>query len=761
MISSAHFRALAAILWAVFIATFPVRAGTDYTVATSSGNWSDPASWSPGGPPTSADGAIINQTTALFLDSNFTIDALTVNAYTGPNAAFSGGSLIISSASMINGGITFKQTTTANGLFTVNGGTAAVQGGTLVVNNDFINNGAVSIDGSGSSLNVTGNLFVGYNGTGTLTISNGGTVNVGGGSGTVTLANTTESSIGILNIGAPSGSPAAAGGILNAGTVTTTSGNGEIQFNTTGTLSSPYFFTKTGTSGVGAIAITGWTVIFNSGGYNVLVGANTYGGPTVVDGGTLELRGGSNTSPILIGESSGDNGTLLITNGCVVTNGDFTVGDFGTGTLKLTGGSTLTGTNGYLGYDTGGIGAVTVDGAGSSILLANDLNVGNNGTGTLSIINGGHVTVTNGVIGINSGSLGTVTVNGSGSVFNALSGYLGVGAAHGTGNLTIANGGTVNVASGAQSVVLGGDCSDSVGTLNIGAPSGSPAAAGGILNAATVTTGPGSGTVQFNTDTSSGSYYFTTTGTSGGSAIVISGPTQVVNTAGFNVLTGANTYTGSTTINGGTLSVSSLADGCSPSGIGKLTNDAGNLVLNGGTLQYTGGTAGGTTYTNRLFTIGDSGTIDASGAGAISFTRTGNGSNVSYLSSGKNATLTLTGTNTGSNTIAPSIGDPGTGYSTSLIKSGLGTWVLTGANTYSGGTTVDFGTLSVTNGGSIYHPFADIYVGRASGDDGTLSITNGGSVTSGGPDIGGGGGGGGGGWGRCWLRGRQHRHRDG
>jgi len=57
----------------------------------------------------------------------------------------------------------------------------------------------------------------------------------------------------------------------------------------------------------------------------------------------------------------------------------------------------------------------------------------------------------------------------------------------------------------------------------------------------------------------------------------------------------------------------------------------------------------------------------------------------------------------------------------------------------------DFGTLSVTNGGSIYHPSADISVGYAYGDNGTLSITNGGSVTSGGPDIGGGGGGGGGG----------------
>jgi fibronectin-binding autotransporter adhesin len=54
------------------------------------------------------------------------------------------------------------------------------------------------------------------------------------------------------------------------------------------------------------------------------------------------------------------------------------------------------------------------------------------------------------------------------------------------------------------------------------------------------------------------------------------------------VLSGTNTYTGVTMISGGTLQTNLLADGGSNSGIGASSNVAANLVLNGGTLRYTG-----------------------------------------------------------------------------------------------------------------------------------------------------------------------------
>jgi autotransporter-associated beta strand protein len=57
--------------------------------------------------------------------------------------------------------------------------------------------------------------------------------------------------------------------------------------------------------------------------------------------------------------------------------------------------------------------------------------------------------------------------------------------------------------------------------------------------------------------------------------------------------------------------------------------------------------------------------------------------------------LTLAGTNTGANTMAALISD-NVGF-TSLVKTGAGTWIITGANTYTGTTSIQNGTLSVSS----------------------------------------------------------------
>jgi fibronectin-binding autotransporter adhesin len=121
--------------------------------------------------------------------------------------------------------------------------------------------------------------------------------------------------------------------------------------------------------------------------------------------------------------------------------------------------------------------------------------------------------------------------------------------------------------------------------------------------------------------------------------------------------------------------------------------DASWLVLNGGTLRYTGAT----TTTAKQFTLGGSGgSLDASGSGAVAFT---SGSAVAFTGSG-NRTLTLAGTNTGDNTLAAVIGDNG-GDAVSLAKTGGGTWLLSGSNTYSGGTSIGAGVLEIGAAGSI------------------------------------------------------------
>jgi autotransporter-associated beta strand protein len=60
-----------------------------------------------------------------------------------------------------------------------------------------------------------------------------------------------------------------------------------------------------------------------------------------------------------------------------------------------------------------------------------------------------------------------------------------------------------------------------------------------------------------------------------------------------------------------------------------------------------------------------------------------------------NRTFTLTGANTGSNTIYSALGNSTGGGALGIAKSGSGSWILAGTNTYTGPTTVSNGTLLV------------------------------------------------------------------
>jgi fibronectin-binding autotransporter adhesin len=125
---------------------------------------------------------------------------------------------------------------------------------------------------------------------------------------------------------------------------------------------------------------------------------------------------------------------------------------------------------------------------------------------------------------------------------------------------------------------------------------------------------------------------------------------------GTNTLTlpGANTYTGGTAINGGVLSIASIGNGGTASGIGASSNAAANLVFIGSsTLQYTGPDAS----TDRGFTIGAT----------------------------RIATFDIANTLTISGPVPTSSGGVG--------KIGAGMLVLAGANAYTGATTISGGTL--------------------------------------------------------------------
>lgn len=160
-------------------------------------------------------------------------------------------------------------------------------------------------------------------------------------------------------------------------------------------------------------------------------------------------------------------------------------------------------------------------------------------------------------------------------------------------------------------------------------------------------------------------------------------------------LTGTSSFSGVTILEDGVLNASSFSDYGVNSSLGNRAADSAEvgLLFQGGTLQYTGATA---QSTNRSIRLGlEGGTIDASGsAPAATLSFTASSSTNFFLDSGSR-TLTLTGSNTGDNTFAMAIGQAG--GTTSVVKDGAGKWILSGANTYTGSTTVNGGTLSLSS----------------------------------------------------------------
>ena len=204
--------------------------------------------------------------------------------------------------------------------------------------------------------------------------------------------------------------------------------------------------------------------------------------------------------------------------------------------------------------------------------------------------------------------------------------------------------------------------------------------------------------------------------------------------AGTLTLSGTNTYSGATTVNGGTVVIGNVADGGAASGLGQSSAAAANLVLgNGTTLRYE---CGGTLLsTDRGFTIngtaaGHSATIESASVGAgslrgISFTST---ASPAYGSANQARTLILDGTFAAAgvhvsyfNKFAANIADNGSG-AVSVTKTGTGSWGLLGANTFTGGLSVEQGTLllrAITAAGS-----GVVTVGSA-GNSATLDLNGG------------------------------------
>jgi T5SS/PEP-CTERM-associated repeat protein len=303
--------------------------------------------------------------------------------------------------------------------------------------------GDVTVSGSGSTWTNTGNLEVGRQGNGTLTINQGGKVtnvlgHVGGtnfsqpgvGNGAVTVSGTGSTWTSDINVDI---------GYLGTGTLTIE--NGGNVTNANGFLAT--FVGSTGTATVTGSGST-WTNtdsinIGNLGKGTLTIESggsvtNTDGhiGPSAGSTGTVFVRGAGSTwnmtGDLFLGAQG--TGSLTVENGGQVRS--------------LSGNIARAGGTPY------GTGSVTVTGAGSKWTNTNELRVGNNGVGTLNIANGGSVANSDAYIATMPGSKGTVTIGGAGATWTIngilnVAGDLNNSTNGGAGSLDINSGATVYV----------------------------------------------------------------------------------------------------------------------------------------------------------------------------------------------------------------------------------------------------------------------------------------------------------------------------
>jgi autotransporter-associated beta strand protein len=176
----------------------------------------------------------------------------------------------------------------------------------------------------------------------------------------------------------------------------------------------------------------------------------------------------------------------------------------------------------------------------------------------------------------------------------------------------------------------------------------------------------------------------------------------VINTTnGTTTLAGVNTFTGGVTLNTGTLILGNNA---------ALGGAAGNFTINGGVIDVNA--VRSTTNNNAQkwngdFTFNGTNTLNL-GTGAVTM-------NASRIVTVNASTLTVGGV----------IQDGGSGFG--LTKAGAGNLTLTGANTYTGATTINAGTLQIGAAGTT----GNLSASSSITNNGTLAFNRTNTVTQG------------------------------
>ncbi|ELW6048016.1 autotransporter-associated beta strand repeat-containing protein [Salmonella enterica] len=538
------------------------------------------------------------------------------------------------------------ETLTLSGSNTYTGGTL-ISGGTLVATNvEALGTGDVT-DNAVLELNTGGDFINNIGGTGRVEKS---------GDDTLTLSGSNSYTGGTLI----SGGTLVATNVdaLGSGDVTN---NAVLELNTGGTFDNAI-------SGSGQVVKSGDETL-------TLSGSNTYTGGTTINDGTLIA-----TSVDALGSGDVTDNAVLELN----TGGDFDNAISGSGQVVKSGDETLTlsGTNSYTDgtlISGGTLVATNLEALGTGDVTNNatlELNTGgdfiNNIGGTGRVEKSGDETLT--LSGSNTYTGGTLISGGTLVATNVEA--LGTGDVTDNAVLELNTGGDfINNIGGTGRVEKSGD--DTLTLSGSNSYTGGTLISGGTLVATNVDA-LGSGDVTDNATLE--------LNTGGTFDNAISGSGQVVKSGDETLtLSGANSYTGGTLISSGTL----VANDVNALGTGDVTDNAvlelntggdfdnaisgsGQVVKSGdetltlsGANSYTGGTliSGGTLVATS---------VEALGSGDVT----------------DNAVLELNTGGTFDNAIS------GSGQ---VVKSGDKTLTLSGANSYTGGTTISGGTLVASN----------------------------------------------------------------
>ena len=660
----------------------PARADTSWTGAADT-DWHNAANWSNGVPSNTGNDAYITGPVEPVVSQAAFGENWTWVGYgsgnTGAITVGDGGSLTAGCCFYLgaNRG-TGSMTVTGTGSFTAsnilmlgdynstgyltieNGGT--VNSGSLTyVGRASGSSGYATVTGENSLWSVSGSLRIAGESSsdsayGSVTLSDSGVLRVNGGSGSVIIGNSSNSTA-FLNIGAAEGEAAVAAGTVDAASVVLGSGDGRLVFN----------HTDTGLDF--STSITGNGEVHQLAGTTILSGSNTWSGSTVVEGGmlraggasslsanaTYEVNGGTldlNDFDLAISALSGSGGTVDLGSAALSVGSGNTDTAFagmiaGTGSLEKTGSGTftLTGANSYTGGTTVSGGTLRAGGASA-------------------LVGGSAYTVDGGTLDLNDFDLS----------MSALSG---------TGGTVDLGGAALAVGSGNTDTTFAGAISGTGGLEKTGTGRLSLTGANGYTGGTTVS----GGTLEGSTSSLVGDIVNNATlaftqafdGTFGGA---ISGMGSLVKSgSGVLILTGANSYTGGTTISDGTL------EGSAASLTGDIVNDAALVFAQAGDGTYAGAVSG-------------TGGVEKTGAGKLTLTGANGYTGGTTVSGGtlEGTASSLTGDIVNNAALAFAQAFDGTfggaiSGTGSMEKSGAGKLTLSGANSYTGGTTVSGGTL--------------------------------------------------------------------